>query len=50
MIGRGPHLLLADLISFFTATTMCLIAILDHPFCGDIGVSSAAFELVYNQY
>jgi hypothetical protein len=49
LIGRGPHLLLADLISFFTATMICLIAILDHPFCGHIGVSSEAFEHVYNQ-
>jgi hypothetical protein len=40
-------LLLAGLISFFTATMICLIAILDHPFRGHMGVSPEAFELVY---
>ena len=48
-IELGPHLLLAGLISFFTATMICLIANLDHPFSGHIGVSPEAFELVYNQ-
>src|SRR5262249_35225650 len=38
-IELGPHLLLAGLISFFTATMICLIANLDHPFSGHIGVS-----------
>jgi hypothetical protein len=45
----GPHLLLAGLISFFTATMICLIAILDHQFRGHIGMSPEAFELIYNQ-
>jgi hypothetical protein len=44
-----PHLLLAGLISFFTATMICLIAILDHPFRGHVGVSPEAFELVHNR-
>jgi Protein of unknown function (DUF4239) len=48
-IRLGPHLLLAGLISFFTATMICLIAILDNPFRGDVGVSPEAFELIYNQ-
>jgi hypothetical protein len=46
-VGLGPHLMLAGLISFFTATMICLIAILDHPFRGHMGVSPEAFELVY---
>lgn len=46
-IELAPHLLLAGLISFFTATMICLIAIMDHPFRGQIGVSPEAFELVY---
>jgi hypothetical protein len=33
-IRLGPHLLIAGLISFFTATMICLIAILDSPFRG----------------
>jgi hypothetical protein len=46
-IKLGPHLLIAGLISFFTATMICLIAILDSPYRGDVGVSPEAFELVY---
>lgn len=45
----GNHLLLGGLISFFTATMICLIAILDNPFRGEIGVSPEAFELAYQQ-
>src|SRR6185312_15760899 len=35
----GTHLLLRGLISFFTGTMICLIALLDHPFRGEVGVS-----------
>jgi hypothetical protein len=45
----GNHLLLGGLISFFMATMICLIAILDNPFRGEVGVSPEAFELVYRQ-
>lgn len=45
----GNHMLLGGLISFFTATMICLIAILDNPFRGEVGVSPEAFELVYRQ-
>ncbi len=45
----GPHLLLGGLISFFTATMICLIAILDSPFKGEVGVPAEAFELAYQQ-
>ena len=45
----GNHLLLGGLISFFMATMICLIAILDNPFRGEVGVSPEAFELVYSQ-
>jgi len=45
----GTHLLLGALVSFFTATMICLIAILDSPFRGEIGVSPEAFQLVYQQ-
>jgi hypothetical protein len=43
------HLLLGGLISFFTATMICLIALLDNPYRGEVGVSPAAFQLVYSQ-
>jgi hypothetical protein len=45
----GTHLLLRGLISFFTGTMICLIALLDHPFRGEVGVSPQAFELIYSQ-
>jgi len=45
----GTHLLLGGLISFFTGTMICLIALLDHPFRSEVAVSPQAFELIYNQ-
>jgi hypothetical protein len=42
-------LLITCRISFFTATMIYLIAILDHPFRGKIGVSPETFVLVYKQ-
>jgi hypothetical protein len=42
------HLLLGGLISFFTATMICLIALLDNPYRGEVGVSPTAFQLVYS--
>jgi hypothetical protein len=45
----GVHLLLGGLISFFTATMICLIVLLDNPYRGEIGVSPEAFELIYDQ-
>jgi Protein of unknown function (DUF4239) len=43
------HLLLGGMISFFLATMISLIALMDHPFRGEVGVSSDAFQLVYDQ-
>ena len=43
------HLLLGGLISFFTATMICLIVLLDNPYRGELGVSSEAFQLIYEQ-
>jgi hypothetical protein len=45
----GAHLLLGGVISFFLATMISLIALMDHPFRGEVGVSSEAFQLVYDQ-
>ena len=45
----STHLLLGGLVSFFTATMIYLIAILDTPFRGEIGVSPEALQLVYQQ-
>jgi hypothetical protein len=43
------HLLLGGVISFFLATMISLIALMDHPFRGEVGVSSDAFQLIYDQ-
>jgi hypothetical protein len=42
-------LLLGGLISFFTATMICVIALLDNPYRGEVGISPEAFELIYDQ-
>jgi hypothetical protein len=41
-------LLLGGLISFYTATMICLIALLDNPRRGEVGVSTEASQLVYD--
>jgi Protein of unknown function (DUF4239) len=48
-LGVSTHLLLGGLVSFFTATMIYVIAILDTPFRGEIGVSPEALQLVYRQ-
>jgi hypothetical protein len=50
-LSRSNHLLLGGLISFFTGTLICLIALLDNPYRGDddVSVSPRAFELAYEQ-
>jgi Protein of unknown function (DUF4239) len=45
----GIHLLLGGIISFFLATLISLIVLMDHPFRGEVGVQADAFELVYDQ-
>ena len=45
----GVHLLLGGIITFFLATMISLIVLMDHPFRGEVSVSSEAFQLVYDQ-
>ena len=45
----GIHLLLGGILSFFLATMISLIVLMDHPFRGEVSVSPAAFQLVYDQ-
>jgi hypothetical protein len=45
----GIHLLLGGILSFFLATLISLIVLMDHPFRGEVGVSPGAFQLVYDQ-
>lgn len=43
------HLLLGGVLSFFLATMITLILLLDEPFRGAVSVGPDAYELVYNQ-
>jgi len=45
----GIHLLLGSVLSFFLATMLTLILLLDQPFRGAVKVSPDAYELVYDQ-
>lgn len=45
----GIHLLLGGTLSFFLATMISLILLMDQPFRGEVSVSSSAFELIYGQ-
>jgi hypothetical protein len=45
----GIHLLLGGILSFFLATLISLIVLMDRPFRGELSVSPAAFQLVYDQ-
>ena len=44
----GCQLLLGGLASFVMATMICLIALMDNPFRGELSVSPQAFQLVFN--
>jgi hypothetical protein len=48
-LRRGTHLLLGGIISFFTATMICVIVLLDNPYRGEFGIPPDAFELIYDQ-
>ena len=43
------HLFLGGLLSFFIATVICLIAVMDNPYRGEVSIGPDAFENVYNQ-
>ena len=45
----GIHLLLGGFLSFFLATMITLILLLDQPFRGAVSISPDAFALVYDQ-
>jgi len=42
------HLLVGGLLSFLLAMMISLIALMDHPFRGEMGASPDAFQLVYD--
>jgi hypothetical protein len=43
------HWILGGIISFYLATMISVIALLDHPLRGELGVSPEAFQLIYDQ-
>jgi hypothetical protein len=47
-IGFAAHLALGGLIAFFTSTMFCLIAVMDNPYRGELGVSPEAIQLIYD--
>lgn len=47
-IGIAAHIVLGGLIAFFTATMFCLIATMDNPYRGEIGISPEVFQLIYD--
>ena len=42
-----PHLFLGGLLAFFIGTVICLIAVMDNPFRGEVSISSDDFRDVY---
>lgn len=43
------HRLLGGLISFYLGTIISVIALMDHPYRGELGLSPEAFQLIYHQ-
>jgi hypothetical protein len=43
------HWILGGLISFYLATIISVIALMDHPYRGELGLSPQAFQLIYHQ-
>jgi hypothetical protein len=42
-----PHLFMGGLLAFFIGTVICLIAVMDNPFRGEVSISSADFRDIY---
>ena len=40
---------LGGLISFYLGTIISVIALMDHPYRGELGLSPDAFQLIYHQ-
>jgi hypothetical protein len=43
------HWMLGGLIAFYLGTVISMIALMDHPYRGALGLSPDAFELIYHQ-
>ena len=45
----NAHRLLGGLISFYLGTVISVIALMDHPYRGELGLSPDAFQIIYHQ-
>ena len=43
------HWILGGLISFYLGTIISVIALMDHPYRGELGLPPEAFQLIYHQ-
>ena len=43
------HWMLGGLISFYLGTIISVIALMDHPYRGELGLSPNVFQLIYEQ-
>ena len=43
------HATLVLLLSTFIATVIFVMLAMDHPFRGDLGITTESYELIYNQ-
>jgi hypothetical protein len=48
-LHRYAHWAMGGLISFYLGTIISVIALMDHPYRGEIGLSPDAFQLIYHQ-
>jgi hypothetical protein len=43
------HQIFGGLISFYLATIIAVIALMDHPYRGELGLSPQVFQMIYDQ-
>ena len=48
-LRRHAHWILGGLISFYLGTIISVIALMDHPYRGELGLSPDAFQFIYHQ-
>ena len=48
-LRRYAHWAMGGLVSFYLGTIISVIALMDHPYRGEIGLSPEAFQLIYHQ-
>jgi hypothetical protein len=48
-LHRYAHWAMGGLISFYLGTIISAIALMDHPYRGELGLSPDSFQLIYHQ-